>query len=48
MRSLLSAKKNLFSYLISERFWINAGFGFGSLHMNNKNEICIFFFLFFG
>ena len=33
--SQLYLKKNLFFYLISERFWINAGFDFGAPCMNN-------------
>ena len=45
MSFLLSVKKKLFFYLISERFWINACFDFGSPHMNTYNEICIFSFL---
>ena len=36
--------KNLFFYLISERFGINASFDFGSSHINNENENCILCF----
>ena len=39
-----SVEKTCFFNLISERFWINACFDFGSPQRNNQNKICIFFF----